>query len=104
MISCTNRCAARLARWRVPVAALLGCCFAGSVARADDELRYNWKPGEEYGYNVEVKVEAGGKTTLNEKGTVRFRAEPAPVSQEESAVEQAQGTGFFVNRNGYLLT
>jgi S1-C subfamily serine protease len=75
------------------------------VAFSGDELRYNWRQDEEYGYALDIKADSPGKPASSEKGTARFRAEQvqAKVEKPEEG-DQAQGTGFFVNRNGYLLT
>jgi hypothetical protein len=90
---------------RVPVAAFLAYCCVGSVAFSGEELRYNWKQGEEYGYALDVKVEAPGKSPTGDKGTARFRADQVQAKAEKPEEgDQAQGTGFFINRNGYLLT
>jgi S1-C subfamily serine protease len=103
IISCTKHGDPCPPGWFLPVVVLLVCCGANSAARAGQELRYGWKPGQEYGYSLRIKVESAGKSSVDE-GTVRFRVEPMPVGKASADEQQAQGTGFFVNRNGYLLT
>ncbi|HTU24993.1 MAG TPA: trypsin-like peptidase domain-containing protein, partial [Pirellulales bacterium] len=92
----------RMHRYASPFV-FLACCCASLAASGEEELHYNWRPGTEYGYALELKVETPGKSA-SEKGTARFRADPAAVVKEESTEEQGQGTGFFVNKNGYVLT
>jgi Trypsin-like peptidase domain len=88
---------------RLPLALLLSSLLFSSAVRASDELRLDWKLGQEYAYNLTLDVESGGKK-VQEKGTVRFRAEQVPPSSEASSASAYTGTGFVVHPNGYLLT
>ena len=103
-IPCARWCGPRLPRWLVAVLILLGCGSFDSTPVAAETFRYDWKPGEEYAYSLSIKEESGGKTTLDQSGTVRFRAEPVPLRSGPTDEQQSQGTGFFVNHNGYLVT
>ncbi len=79
--------------------------LAWAVAGVADDLRYDWRPGQEYAYHVNLELSTPGKPKQEESGTLRFRAEqvpPKPRTAEEEGM--ACGTGFVVHPSGYILT
>ena len=56
---------------------LWACCGAGVAARAGEELRYHWKPEQEYVYSVNI-IETG-RSKVQQRGIARFRSDSVPA-------------------------
>src|SRR5690606_11226335 len=75
--------------------------FAGGLP----ELRYQWKQGENYVYDVRIEAEVGD-TIHTHSGRISLTATETsvPVAKSSRAKDKPTATAFAVTPDGYLLT
>lgn len=77
------------------------------AALAGGKLKYQWAPGQEYAYNIEITADLGDETdSIRGRSTFTVTNENPQVllGRENNEPEEGTGSGFVIGADGLLAT